>query len=161
MKEHKAVSELIGDIHKTLRLLEKQESFYLTFIKDREKLPPGKPYDLIVLADIFCDFYTCAETAFLRISKFFENHLDADRWHQHLLEKMTVDIPNVRKRVLEDSDFNLLLDFLKFRHFKRYYFEYEYDRERMDYLLRKFDVTTSATIVALKRYIGFLEELAV
>ena len=30
----------------------------------------------IIVSDVFVSFYTCIETAFLRISQFFENALD-------------------------------------------------------------------------------------
>jgi hypothetical protein len=52
----------------------------------------------IVLAEIIANYYTCLETIFLRVSQHFENNLAAERRHQDLLEKMTIDIDGVRPR---------------------------------------------------------------
>ena len=41
----------------------------------------------MVITQSLTNYYTCLETIFLRISKFFENNLDKDQWHQSLLEK--------------------------------------------------------------------------
>jgi hypothetical protein len=132
------ISELRGDIKKTCSQIEKVESFYDNLKKDVTALPVGKSYDLIILADIFVDFYTCLETGFLRASKFFENNLDSSKWHADLLEKMTVDIPGARKRVISDGTETCLKEFMRFRHFKRYYFEFEYDKDRIEFLEKKF-----------------------
>jgi hypothetical protein len=44
--------------------------------------------------------YTAIETLFVRISQAFGNHLIADRWHADLLDKMVLEIPGVRPRVI-------------------------------------------------------------
>ena len=41
----------------------------------------------LIAAGLFENYYTCTETIFLRIAQFFENNLDKNRWHSHLLEK--------------------------------------------------------------------------
>lgn len=56
--------------------------------EDFKKMPQEKSCDLVILADIFADYYTCVETAFVRISKFFENSIDQSKCHIHLLEKI-------------------------------------------------------------------------
>ncbi len=132
------IPDLRGEIGKTVSQIAKVESFYHDFKKDLATLPAGKSYDLIILADIFVDFYTCVETGFLRASKFFENNLDSSKWHADLLENMTLDIPGARKRVISDGTETCLKEFMRFRHFKRYYFEFEYDKDRIAFLEKKF-----------------------
>ncbi|MGL4943986.1 MAG: hypothetical protein ACRC46_12445 [Thermoguttaceae bacterium] len=139
MSAFEKTAELCAHIQKTLERLEEVERFYADLKKDEASLRQNHAYDLIVLANVFNDFYTILETLFVRVSKTFENNLERDRWHSHLLEKMTLDIPAIRPRVISDTVYSGLLEFLKFRHFKRYYFEFEYDRERMDYLEKKFN----------------------
>lgn len=90
------------------------------------------------MADIFADYYTCLETVFVRISKFFENNLDTTKWHTHLLGKMTLTIPGIRNCLLRDETYNTLKEILRFRHLKRYYFEFDYDRDRIEFLEKKF-----------------------
>lgn len=57
----------------------------------------------IIISDVMVSFYTCLETAFLRISQFFENALDDARWHEQLLRAMTWTVPGVRERVISDA----------------------------------------------------------
>ncbi|MBD3391035.1 MAG: hypothetical protein GF418_03180 [Chitinivibrionales bacterium] len=151
---------LRGELGKTLAQLNMLDAFYRRFKSDLPNLPKGRPYDLIVLANMFEDFYACLETGFVRISKFFENNLETLRWHSHLLERMAVDVPGARKRVITDSTYVALLEFLKFRHFKRYYFEFDFDRERIEYLEKRFVKTLPAVRAELEDYLRFLEEIS-
>lgn len=152
MSAFEKTAELCAHIQKTLERIEEIERFYADLKKDESALRKNRAYDLIVLADIFNDFYTILETLFVRISKSFENNLERDRWHRQLLEKMTLDIPAIRPRVISDTVHNGLLEFLKFRHLKRYYFEFEYDRERMNYLEKKFNALIPLLKNDLQKY---------
>jgi len=107
----------------------------------RDDLPKlGRtPRAAVMIAGLIENYYTCAETIFVRISQFFGNHLPPDRWHRELLERMCLDIPSSRPRVLSDVTFNDLLELMRFRHFKRYYFGTAYDWERIDALLRRIE----------------------
>lgn len=107
---------------------------------------------------LFVDFYTCLETGFVRISKFFENNLESARWQSHLLERMTIDVPGVRKRVISDETYSALIELMKFRHFKRYYFEFNFNRDRIDYLEKLFVKALPAVRRELKEYLRFLAE---
>jgi len=113
----------------------------------------------ILFADVFVSMYTCCETAFVRISKFFENNLDSSRWHKELLDRMTLEIPAIRPRVLADETALALEEFLRFRHFKRYYFEFKYDAKRIAYLDSRFDETVESVIGELGSYTAKLREL--
>ncbi len=89
----------------------------------------------MIAAQLLENFYTCLETIFLRISQFFENNLPHDAWHAALLERMTLHVSGVRDAAIADETRILLDELRRFRHFKRYYFELEYDWARLDYLL--------------------------
>ena len=100
--------------------------------------PGGAPPDRaerIVLAQILENTYTAIETALLRISQGFDNSLNPDRWHADLLDKMLLEKKSVRPRVLSDESHRLLTELMRFRHFKRYYLELDYDWEKLQYLL--------------------------
>ncbi len=45
---------------------------------------------------------------------------------------MILEIEGVRKAVISDETYSNLLEFLKFRHFKRYYFEFDYDWDKLE-----------------------------
>jgi hypothetical protein len=154
------IATLKAELQKTLMQLDKSFAYYQDFRKDfPENELNSKNYDLVILADIITDYYTCLETAFVRISKFFENSLENDRWHKHLLEKMVLDIPGIRKAVLRNESYNLLDEFLRFRHFKRYYYDFNYDKDRMEYLEMKFHQSLPMVREDIQRFLVFLDEV--
>lgn len=90
------VGALIGEIAAGLQALEKIERFLVdyearTIAKGRTDLEQA-----LALTQAFRHYYTCLETIFLRISQFFENDLPSHRWHQALLERMAMEVPEIR-----------------------------------------------------------------
>lgn len=160
MNDPTELASLKGDLSKTLEKIDGIERFYQEFKRDAVFLPAGKPYDLIVLADVLVDFYTCLETGFTRVSKYFGNRLDSSRWHSHLIEKMTIDVAGIRPRLLGERTYVLLLEIMKFRHFKRYYFAVAYDRDRMEYLEKKFNEALPLVRADLKVFMNALDRMA-
>ena len=55
-----------------------------------------------------------------------------------LLEKMTLRVEGLRDPVISDRTQAMLSEIMKFRHFRRYYFEIEYDWDKLTYLQKKF-----------------------
>lgn len=160
MGDFEKIANLKAELLKTIKQLDKTFVYYGEFRKDfPQNRTDSKKYDLVLLADIITDYYTCLETGFVRISKYFENNLDQDRWHKHLLEKMTLEIPGIRNAVLQEKTYNLLDEFLRFRHFKRYYYGYNYDQDRMEYLEKKFQQSIPLVKKDIQEFILFLEEL--
>jgi hypothetical protein len=153
------INQLIGQLEKTLRQLDRMSDYYKEFRKDFLD-DYSKKYDLVILSDIVTDYYTCLETAFMRISKYFENNLEQDRWHKHLLEKMTYEVPGIRNAVLTDKTYQILDEFLRFRHFKRYYYNYDYDRDKMDFLEKKYKESLPLVKSDIKSFIEFLRSLS-
>jgi hypothetical protein len=113
----------------------------------------------IVISDLICSYYTCLETIFLRISQFFENSLSKEKWHLDLLQKMTLQIDGIRNAVILDETYNILVELLKFRHFKRYYFELEYDWDKLDFVQKKFKQADEKVKKDLAKFFIFLENL--
>ncbi len=152
-------AELIGEIRKTLIILEKIDLFHQEFKSGDFRILGKKKSSAIVIAEIIADFYTCAETLFLRISRFFENSLQQERWHSDLLHKMTLEIRGVRKAAISDRTYMILLEFMKFRHFKRYYFESDYDWDKLDFLEKKYSEVKPLLKKDIEDFEAFLNEL--
>jgi len=133
-----AVAELDARIEKTKTLLDRIVCEYDAFLRDDLPILGRKNASAIVVAELMVDYYTCLETCFLRISQFFENHLSNNRWHADLLEKMTLQIEGIRDAVISDESAAALMELMKFRHFRRYYFEMEHDWDKLDYLQKIF-----------------------
>ena len=138
MSAHDDIATLLTRMERTESVLRRLTAHYDEFLEGDFKHLGKKNTSAIVIAEMLVDYYTCTETLFLRISQFFENNLSADRWHADLLEKMTLDIDGIRIAVISDDTYRLLTELMRFRHFKRYYFELDYDWDKLDYLQSKF-----------------------
>ena len=157
------MSEEIRDLVALIRAHERRldavcRSVESAFAKEIAQL--GKtPMSALIVAGLLENYYTCLETIFLRISQSFENKLDPARWHNDLLQKMTLKIEGVRTAAVSDEAFSPLFELLKFRHFKRYYFELEYDWDRLDFLVTKLRQVHPLVTRDLERFVRFAREL--
>ena len=134
-------NELPGHIEKTLELL---SGLLLKLERFEKELVPkiGKTEDSVLIpVQVLENGYTAIETMFMRISQAFENNLEQNRWHSDLLEKMTIEIKKARPRVISETTYGKLAELLRFRHFKRYYFEMNYDWRKIDLLITLFRET--------------------
>jgi len=159
MSVNETISELDARIEKTKSLLIRIGNEYDDFIRDDFPRMGRKNTSAIVLAELMVDYYTCLETCFLRISQFFENHLSDSRWHADLLEKMTLRIDGSRDAVISDTTAAGLVELMKFRHFRRYYFELEYDWDKLAYLQKVYDRVRRAVPGELSVFQTFLHVL--
>ncbi len=159
MSEKDRLRVLQSDLGKTLERVDAIEGYYRQFRSDYPIAGVARDYDLVILADMLSDYYTCLETAFVRIAKHFENELDREKWHKSLLDRMTVEIPGIRKRAIADATHRSLDEIMRFRHFKRYYVERQYNRDRMRLLESEFMESLPLVRRDLLVYVGFLEEL--
>lgn len=138
MNIREGIHSLRGEIKRSITVLAKIEEYFILFQKNRLAGSSGTDEAMIV-AQSLSNYYTCLETLFLRISQFFENNIDSGRWHQSVLEKMTLEIPEYRPQVISDETYRTLVELLKFRHFTRYYFELNYDWDKLRFLIKKFN----------------------
>ncbi len=147
---------LIGEIKSSLIVLGKINRLYSEYQSVFGDANCRELRDAVLLAEILSNTYTCVETILLRISRVFENHLDGDRWHKHLLSKMRIEIPGVRQAVITHQTFVLLDELRRFRRFQRYYYEFDYDWARLDYLMTVYDRLTPVLTNDLDVFITFL-----
>lgn len=113
----------------------------------------------VMVAGLIENWYTCLETAWLRISQRFESHLDEGRWHADLLGKMTLRLEGVRIPAVSGDNYPAILEIQKFRHFRRYYFELEYDWDRIEFLVKKLRGAHPVAVADLERFRAFLAAL--
>jgi hypothetical protein len=152
-------AELIGLIRKQLELVNKLYNAIDAAIEHDVPQIGRTGNAAVMVAGLIESYYTCLETAYHKISQYFENYLDSSRWHSELLEKMTLHIDGVRIPAVSDDAYLHLRELQRFRHFKRYYFELEYDWDRIDYLLKKLRMVHPLVHKDLNRFIDFLLEL--
>ncbi len=139
MKDIAALRTLHGYVRKTLALLEQQRQAYADFLEhDAPKLERRRSAAMLHAA-FLTDYHTCAETCFWRIAQYFENHLDGHRWHKDLLDRMRMEVPGLREAVMRDEVHDALLELMRFRHFRRYYFEMNYDMEKLIFFAKSWN----------------------
>jgi hypothetical protein len=126
---------VIEQIDLSFKALDDMERFLAAQELPDEETPAPDRAARIVAAQILDNSYTAIETALLRISQGFDNALSRERWHADLLDKMMLAKRGVRPRVLSDESHRLLVELMRFRHFKRYYLELDYDWSKLRYLL--------------------------
>lgn len=153
------VALLLSQINKSESVLKRITEEYDVFLATDYKLLGEKSTSAIVIAEYLVDYYTCLETLFFRISQFFENNLSRDKWHRDLLEKMTLQVVGVREPVVSDNTQALLNELMKFRHFRRYYFELNYDWDKLRYLQKKFGEVRDLIPVELNTFKAFVRKL--
>ena len=61
---------------------------------------------------------------------------------------------------MSEETFSPLFELLKFRHFKRYYFELEFDWDRLDFLVTKLRQVHPLAIRDLERFVRFASALS-
>lgn len=151
---------LIAQANNTVSILEQNRRFYTEFMNgDFDKM--GKTTaSAMVFSQIFIDYYTCIETFLFRTSQIFENSLEQEKWHKSLLNKMALEIPGIRPAVIDQKSYELLDEFLRFRHFRRYYFNLSYDWDKIQLLLKKYDELHPLLLSDLHQFIEFLRTLS-
>lgn len=133
------LATLVAEIETSLAVISKIEAYYQEFSTGLLNRENPTRENRIVLAEILVNYYTALESLFLRVSQAFENNLDAARWHADLMEKMTLEIEGVRPRLISDQTRDALRELMRFRHFKRYYLEFDYDWDKLQFLEKKFN----------------------
>lgn len=147
---------LAGEVDAALVVAGTVEAYYDEFTAGTLNRDHPSREDRIVLAEILANYYTALETLFLRISQAFENHLDAARWHADLLEKMTIHVEGIRPRVISDQTRNHLRELMRFRHVKRYYLEFDYDWDKLQFLEKKFNQSRGVVRAEVQRFLDQL-----
>ncbi len=150
---------LLAETKKHMLLLEQLMQEILTAEQTDIPLLGHTSRSAVLLAGLMENYYTCAETVFVRISRFFENNLHPNRWHKDLLERMTLDLETIRPRVLSEETFRDLQELMRFRHFKRYYFGTDYDWERLNELLTRVKRVHGGLMTDLERFSWYIGEV--
>ena len=149
---------LLNEIEHTECVLERLIEFYKGYTGNDDFQHRGIE-QAIVISDTLEKYYTGLETIYLRVSRHFENHLASERWHSDLLQKMIIDIDGIRPAVVSEQAYPLLVELMKFRHFRRYYFDLDYDWDRLDFLHKKFVQSVPLVAEDLHRFKEFMREL--
>lgn len=150
---------LLGELEKGNKVLSEMYTFFeKSLVEDVPKLGRSRSA-AVLLAGIIDNYYTGIETMFFRISQFFENSLSKDHWHSDLLQRMRISVKGERVEVIKETTFTYLDEIRRFRHFNRYYYNLDYDWDRIDFLIKKMEQVHLLVTDDINVFIHFLEEL--
>ncbi len=152
------VEILRNEVLKSLSVLGKLDIFISEF-KEKTLQQKRGTAEAMILSQSISQYYTCAETVFFRISVFFENNLSKEHWHKELLNRMTLRIDGIREAVITDELRQALDELLKFRYFTRYYFDLNYDWDKLDFIMKKYAFVREKLPLQLDQFLVFVERL--
>lgn len=96
-----------------------------------EEPTPTPDSDVIALGYTIHNYYNAVENYFLRIAKFFENHLDASTWHRDLVNRMATAIEGLRPSLLPRNDLRHFHELRAFRHVFRSLYDTVLDADKV------------------------------
>jgi hypothetical protein len=73
---------------------------------------------------------------------------------------MLFEVPDYRPAVISELTHRVLMEFLKFRHFTRYYFELDYAWDKLRYLIKKFNEVHGIVRAEIEAFDHHLMQLA-
>ncbi len=104
--------------------------------------------------------YTAVEDLLKSIAVTFENNIDsAQSYHIELLNRMKLDIKNIRPAVISDDSFKILNKLRAFRHFVRHAYDYELDKDELLLLQKKMGESFKHVNNDIGIFLNFLDEL--
>ena len=107
------------------------------------------------------DFYNTIEKTFQQIAQEIDGSVPSgDAWHQQLLQRMTIAIPNRRPPVIDEALGNTFGYYLRFRHLFRHIYGFELEWDRIEPLLTDLPGVLEAFLSQLDDFIGFLQTLS-
>lgn len=147
-------SEVRSDIE-TARHLAKEaaDMFHL-------KSEPRPNETIYATALLLHHFYSAFESAFERIAKALDGDLPSGvDWHRQLLQRMALDIDDVRPAVLSPSAVVALDEYRRFRDVVRHAYQSPLQEDRLQRLVEQLPTVLQATDAAVGSFMSFLNEL--
>ena len=155
MRERIAIlkSEITNDQKKMSRLFSKFEDSYNEFLRSNEYSR------LVESAFHVSQLYSGMENIFKNIAKTFENNIEQDYWHKSLLERMCLDIQDIRPALISEGSFKYLNELRAFRHFFRHAYDIDVDKEKFKIVADGVIALKASFEKDIKKFLSFLDML--
>jgi len=121
------------------------------------KKMPEKAF-VIASAYVLSSIYSCYEDIFKHIAKVFENRIEnLSSWHSELLNRMLIEVPDIRPAVITEDIATVLNELRSFRHVFRNFYVFVIDAERISALVKKWDASKSKIQKEIKEFLKKIE----
>jgi len=115
--------------------------------------------DYAALGYTIHNLYCLFENYFLRIAKFFENSLDAAAWHRDLVDRMVLEIENLRPALLDRQLARGMHELRSFRHKFRNIYDGGLDAEKLALLQKRLPAWLAGFRTAHERFCSKLRTI--
>lgn len=106
-------------------------------------------------------YYTGVESIFDRISRSFDGGLlQGGDYHRELLRSMTLEIPDIRPKIISKELAEELDEYRRFRHMFRHAYGSELRLRKMEPLTNGIDLLTANLQEKLSEFMKFVEKLS-
>ncbi len=121
-----------------LGYLQSQRTTIQSILAQVRSLDTASEERAVTLAYYMHNLYSAVEDLFEEIARTFENRIeDSSGYHRGLLQRMSIEVPTIRPRVLSLQSMALLDELRAFRHVFRHSYSYSLDPQRVAMLREK------------------------
>ena len=155
MKEKIAIlkSEVAANYKRIKRLFDKFDKAYKGYLTSKE-------YSKLVESAFYVSqTYSGFENIFQSIARTFENSVEQDFWHKSILERMSLDIEDIRPALISEGSFKCLNELRAFRHFFRHAYDSDIDRDKFKIIAKNVVNLRNLFEKDLKHFLKFLDSL--
>ena len=121
---------LISELDNDIEILNELVNKYHMMNNKIKSIVPDE-FDWASLGYTIHNIYNLLENYFLRISKFFGNELDKSSWYRALVDRMTIEIKDIRPRLFKRDLAYKINELRAFRHIFRYIYQSELDVKKL------------------------------
>ena len=117
-------------------------------------------YDYAAVGYTIHNLYSAIEGYALRIAKAFENHLNERSWHRSVVQRMAVEVPEIRPRVWSLELTRHVDELRRFRHAFRHIYDSGLDPRKLMIAQDHVEPAVEGVITAHAAFVDELRELA-
>ncbi len=157
-KDRVSFLRLVSELENDIEILNELMSKYDRINEKIKNIDPDE-FDWASLGYTIHNIYNLLENYFLRISKFFENDLDKSSWHRDLVNRMTIEIQDVRPRLFDRTLSYKINELRAFRHIFRYIYQSEINAVKLQNLNKQVPEIIKSFKECHKLFVGNLNEI--
>lgn len=125
---------------------------------DPQTKPPAP--SVRAIGSIIHDFYNGVEKVFRRVAQEIDEEVPkGESWHLDLLQRMAIEVPEVRPALISRELAETLSEYLRFRHLFRNVYSFQIRWDRFAHLARGMKETLQQFRSELKSFVSFLQGL--
>ena len=130
MPSRSELLSLIGELELDKELVEQLVARHGSSL-ERLRASAREEYDYAAVGYSLHNIYSVIESYALRIAKAFENHLDDQGWHRSLIQRMAVEVPEIRPQIWPRELAAHVDELRRFRHAFRHAYDSGLDPQKL------------------------------